>query len=100
MQVEPEHLLLGMIEVTSSSGFFGCKVSADAAKREVQSALGSGKLRQPASPHQKDAEFSPASKKLLENALTVDSLLHCCQLPLPDSHLYAPCSGRLMSVCS
>ncbi|KAA6426559.1 MAG: ATP-dependent Clp protease ATP-binding subunit clpA protein [Trebouxia sp. A1-2] len=70
VQVEPEHLLLGMMTVSSSSGFFGCKVSLDAARREVQAALGPGKIRQPASPHRKDPEFSPYSKKLFENACT------------------------------
>lgn len=67
-QVEPEHLLLGMIAISSASGFFGCKVSLDAAKREVQSTLNPGKMRPPASPHHKDPEFSVLAKKLFEAA--------------------------------
>lgn len=60
-----------MISVSSSSGFFGFNISRDAAKREVQAALGPGKLRTPASPHQKDPDFSLKTKKVLEVAQTV-----------------------------
>lgn len=70
IQVEPEHLLLGMMAVSGTSGCFG-KVSIEAAKREVQSTLNPGKIRPPASPHQKDPEFSAHAKKLFESAQIV-----------------------------
>lgn len=78
VQVEPEHLLLGIMSISNASLFFGHSVTAsswDAVKREVQSALAPGKHRTPASPHQKDLDFSPRSKKLFEAAHTV--LLRC-----------------------
>ena len=85
LQVEPEHLLLGMIAISSTSGFFGCKVSIEAAKREVQSALSPGKIRPPASPHQKDPEFSVHAKKLFETAQVVSyrpvTCYHTSQIP-------------------
>lgn len=65
-----------MIAISSASGFFGCKVSLDAAKREVQSTLNPGKMRPPASPHHKDPEFSVLAKKLFEAAQVVSTKLN------------------------
>lgn len=79
-QVEPEHLLLGMIAVSSTSGFFGCKLSFEAAKREVQSTLNPGKIRPPASPRHKDPQFSAHAKKLFESAQIVSAALHLTKM--------------------
>lgn len=57
--------------VSSQSGFYGHKLSLDAAKREVQSTLNPGKIRLPALPRQKDPQFSAFAKKLFENAQVV-----------------------------
>lgn len=59
-----------MMAVSGTSGCFG-KVSIEGAKREVQSTLNPGKISPPASPHQKDPEFSAHAKKLFESAQIV-----------------------------
>lgn len=65
-----------MIAVSNTSGFFGCKISFEAAKREVQSTLNPGKIRPPASPHHKDPQFSAHAKKLFESAQIVSAGPH------------------------
>lgn len=88
-----------MMAVSGTSGCFG-KVSIEAAKREVQSTLNPGKIRPPASPHQKDPEFSAHAKKLFESAQIVSEPqsvgITCCGQPdntnmhnIPDI-LYTP----------
>ena len=72
-QVEPEHLLLGIMSV-NKSGLFG-QVSIEAARREVQSTLNPGKIRPPASPHKNDVDFSAHARKLFESAQIVSETL-------------------------
>lgn len=75
VQVEPEHLLLGMIGTCHSSGLYGWNIEFERAKREVQSALG-GSQQRPSVPRDTalkptDLGFSVASKKALEKAQMV-----------------------------
>ena len=66
-------MLLGMIATSHASGFYGCKIDFETARREAQAVLEPNQQQQTSLPSQ--AAFSPSSmvlspktKKVLENA--------------------------------